>query len=210
MPPHRFPLADRVPALIFLNGPAGSGKSAIAEYLSSLDRGFTIYHHATPLWTMLDQIVGDDPATGEPYDFSAPAVKSAYVPWNGKPCDPEVHPTFRDALVSLGAWTRDMFGAETFSSIAAAATHELLQKFDSVVFPAIRTPEDISRLLDRADRSDYLLIRLFRPSCDWRGDLGGYLDPSKFDIPSIDIHNDGTLEDLYAKVLSALGVSLDD
>lgn len=210
MPSHRFTLPDRVPALIFLNGPAGSGKSAIAEHLVSLDRGFTIYHHASPLWAMLDQIVGADPSTGEPYDFNAPSVKVSFVPWSGKPCDPEAHPTFRDALVSLGAWTRDMFGPETFSRIAAAATNDLLASFDSVIFPAIRTPEDLSCLLDRASPQDYLLIRLFRPSCDWRGDLGGYLDPSKFSVPSIDIHNDGTLEDLFEKVLSALGVSLDD
>jgi hypothetical protein len=204
MPVHKFPIAPRIPSMIFLNGPAGSGKSTIADHLVSLDRGFTVHHHASPLWTMLDAIVGVDPTTDEPYDFNDPAVKAAVVP----NCQPGfASPTFREALISIGKWTRDTFGPETLSRLAADAAADYLRNFDSVIFPAVRTQEDLSCLIDpNIASSEYLLIRLFRKNCDWYGDLGGYLDIPRLGIPSVDIVNDGTPEELLAHVLGAIGV----
>lgn len=193
--------------MIFLNGPAGSGKSTIADHLVSLDRGFTVHHHASPLWAMLDAIVGLSPETDEPYDFNDPAVKAAVVP----NCQPGFSPpTFREALISLGEWTRNTFGPETLSRLAADAAADYLRNFDSVIFPAVRTHEDLSCLIDpNIASSEYLLIRLFRKNCDWRGDLGGYLDPVALGIPSVDIINDGTIEDMLTQVLLAIGVYAD-
>jgi len=192
--------------MIFLNGPAGSGKSTIADHLVSLDRGFTVHHHASPLWAMLDAIVGLDPTTEEPYEFNDPAVKAAFVPWSSG----DNIPTFREALISLGEWTRNTFGPETLSRLAADAAADYLRNFDSVIFPAVRTREDLSCLIDpNIASSEYLLIRLSRRSCDWRGDLGGYLDPVALGIPSVDIVNDGTIEDMLAQVLLAIGVYAD-
>ena len=147
-----------------------------------------------------------NPETQEPFDFNEPAVKASLVPWAGGAQNIAAVPTFREALVSLGHWTRNTFGAQTFSRLAADAAADALVHFDSVIFPAVRTPDDLSRLIDpNIDRSEYLLIRLFRDTCDWRGDLGGYLSPLDLNIPHIDIHNNGSLEDLFAAVLSAIG-----
>lgn len=205
MTPHRFPIAPRVPSLIYLNGPAGSGKSALAEHLVSLDRGMTIYHHASPLWAMLDQIVGNNPETDAPYDFNDGELKKSPVLWSGKLSSYSSAPTYREALIALGYWTRNTFGPETLSRLAAESTRGLLVHYDSVIFPGIRTPEDLSHLVPAADPQESLLIRIFRPSHTWDNDLGSYLDPEKLDIPHVDLHNDGSLEDFFASALVALG-----
>lgn len=209
MPSHRLPIAPRIPALIFLNGPAGSGKSLLAEHLVSLDRGFTIYHHASPLWAMLDAIVGDDPETREPFDFNRPSVKASFVRWTGRLAQNESGtriPTYREALIQLGQWVRDTFGPGTLSRLAGDAAADYLENgMESIIFPAIRTPEDLSMLLPRAAAQDCLLIRLFRDGCTWDNDLGGYLDPSTLDIPHVDIENNSTPEDLFAAALLAIG-----
>lgn len=203
MPSHRFVIEPRLPALIFLNGPAGSGKSTLADHLATLDRGVAIYHHASPLWAMLDQIVlGPEDS---PMDFSDPAVKLSPLPWAG-PGASSSPLTYRDALVSLGNWVRATFGPETLSRLASESTRDLLVHHETVVYPAVRTLEDISRLVPAAGPQNCILVRIFRDGYSWDGDLGGYLEPATLGIPHVDVFNNSTIEDFFFSALSALGI----
>lgn len=198
----RFPLTPRIPALIFLNGPAGSGKSTLADYLCSLDRGMTQYHHATPLWSLADILLGigdaidpqDDPLH---WSYSEPEVKSRLI-----------RPGYsvRQLLIDLGQFVRTKLGPEYLSEIASRETHQMLLEFDTVIFPAVRTLEDVSRLIPGAGAENCLLLRLSREGCSWTGDLGSYIDLPG--VRTVDIENNFSFDDLYARVLAEIGVSV--
>lgn len=193
--PEKIP--PRFPSLIYLNGPAGSGKTTLADYLCSLDPGIIVYHHATPLWHMADVIQSALHPDKEIIDFNLQDVKSLSLR-----SDDSSPLTWRDFLLHQGAYIREAFGASILSTIAAAeARHYLLTNRDTVIFPAIRTLDDLSSLLPLVPLKDQLLLRIERSGCSWEGDLGGYITP---DITSVTIRNDNSLQDFFNTAVAYL------
>jgi hypothetical protein len=192
-------IAPRLPTLIFLNGPAGSGKTTLAEALVARDPdAVTQYHHASPLWAMMDCLTSIDPETDAENwkDYNDPEVKAAPIPFAG-PRLPDLIPTYRDALISLGQWSRDTFGPWALARLAVTATREYLTSgFSTVVFPACRTMEDIELLAAVAGPKNCLLVRLFRDGHSFASDLGDYIPENYLRLPTVDLHNSGTVEDL--------------
>jgi len=198
-----LPITPRMPALIFLNGPAGVGKSTLANRLVEIaSHGEIIqYHHASPLWAMLDCLITNEANPNEPFfDYSGPKIKASPISWAG-PTIPSKLPTYRDALVSLGQWARDTFGPWALANAALTATRECLHAgFSTIVFPACRTLEDLELLVAAAGSQNCLLIRIFRDGHSFANDLGSYLPERPLGVPTVDLHNSGSLEDFYSAI----------
>lgn len=210
-----FALTPTIPRLIFLNGPSQSGKTTIANMLIDLDAGIEVYHHAQPLWAMLECIQSGGDFSGDPTDepdYESQEFKDSLVPFYPGLKQSMNPPTQREVLIQLGRWVRAAFGNEKLGAMAATWTGSALDFCDSVVYPAVRTPDDLGPLVRAAGKDACILLRIYRTGCEFTGDVGDYINPHDVDsaaygLRTVDIHNDGTEDELKAAVLKALGVS---
>lgn len=204
--PDRKPtLRPRLPRLLYLNGPAGTGKSTLADRLVDLDAGVYVYSHPLPLWMMADVLLGSDDS--DPLDFTLQDVKQSTYQKIG--VDQFPSQSIRELLVNLGHFVRSNMGPAWLSQKAREAAIAAFEEgYETVVFPSVRTLEDIELLTDLVPMSDQLMLHLSRPGFEWTGDLGAYILDAN--LPSQHLSNHGSLEDFISSALSILGVPAHD
>lgn len=189
-------IAARFPRLIYLNGPAGSGKTSLCNHLKAIDPGITSYHFAEPLWLMANELRNAMDPFSEDLDFDTQQAKATRM-------DGPATSLWREYLVDEANVLRKHLGPDVLGRIALPTVASYLQEggFDTVILPATRTKEDMFHLMGLVNPRDQVLIRIERSVSSWANDNGSYLVP---DIPSITLSNDGTLLDFFSTAIAFL------
>lgn len=188
-----------LPTLIYINGPKGCGKTTLAEALCSYSAGVCQVQFPTPLWEIADGILhqlGRMNDTEEPLDFTSQDIKASVISPGGTV-------TWRSFLVEQANVLRKYFGPTVLGDIASrSAKSLLLQGMDTVVFPNVRTDEDLIPLVPLVGRRQQILIRIERNGCDWSNDNGHYIAPKG--LVSITLSNNTTPAELIMSALNFL------
>lgn len=192
-----------LPKLIYINGPKGCGKTTLADLLTTTNpNGICQVQFPMPLWEIADgmlHLMGRLSDTDPPLDFASPDVKAAMINPNDMPGGPR----WRDFLVDQANLLRKYFGPQVLGIIAARSTSIYeMQGMDTIIFPNIRTHDDLIPLLPLAPRRDQVLIRLEREGATFEGDNGSYISPEG--ILSITLSNNGTTTELLTAALNFL------
>lgn len=190
-----------LPSMIYLNGPAGSGKTTLANLLQTAYPSVAQVQFPLPLWEIADSILhqsGQLKDTDEPFDFASQDIKASIIEGSGPPPT-----TWRDFLIEQGYLLRKHFGPDILSRIAAQSSKTLfMQGIQTIIYPNVRTMEDLTTLIPLAPKREQVLIRLEREGKTWDGDLGGYLDTVPF--LTITLSNNSTPEELLKTALHLL------
>lgn len=189
-----------LPSMIYLNGPKGSGKTTLANLLQTAYPSVAQVQFPLPLWEIADSILhqsGRLKDTDEPLDFASQEVKAKLI-------NPDRRPeTWRDFLIAQGKLLRNYFGHDILSRIAAESSKVLfMQNIQTIIYPNVRTMEDLASLIPLAPKREQVLIRLERDGTTWDGDLGSYLDTVPF--MTITLSNNSTPEELLKTALHLL------
>lgn len=194
-----LPIAKQLPAIIFLDGPDGVGKSTIADALCDIDSGFSQYDYDRVFRDMIDLL-----PVGLLRMHSVINLLSNEI-------IPGCKPTYQDAVDRLrGEWFYPLFGDKAEGEMAFENTCDSFDFIDTLIYHGFATDNDILPLVKQVPKSRMMLIQVRRPGVEW--EPGDYLDPKNtamplFGVPTVVIENSGTKEELIAKVLSALGIS---
>jgi hypothetical protein len=180
--------------MIYLNGPPGSGKTALADALCNAIPGVTQVQFPTPLWEIADTMLyssGKLFAFDPPPDYSQQKIKSSTFG--------EGH-TWRDFFIEQATLLRKYFGPDILSQICAKTSNELfLSGIDTIIYPNTRLDADLAALIPLVPRREQVLLRLERNGATWCGDLGGYIFPEG--IASHTFTNNTTIQELLDSVL---------
>ena len=187
-------LPPRLPRLIYLNGPPGSGCKTVANHLATLDSGIAIYHHFQPIWEMNDALNLRLRPGAEPLDFLSEDVQREVV-GSRDTC------TWRDFNLLMEGFLERHVDDYILGTFAATSAKEMLYGVvETVIFPDVEKVFDMFEIQRIAPVRDQLLIRLERDGCEWSGE-GDYIFSG---VPSITIRNNTTIEDLNATVVAYL------
>jgi hypothetical protein len=167
--------------LIGLTGLAGSGKSVIANVLTT-EFGFTRVKFAGPLKNMLRTMFTDMGFCGDDCDRMLEGdLKETVIP--------ELGVTPRLLMVTLGTeWGRDCVRTDLWTRLWSAQA----DRFDRVVVDDVRFPNEVDLIRARGGE----LWRVERPGLTAGAHVSEQLDAK----PDITLVNDRTLEGLEAAV----------
>jgi len=199
------------PKIVFLNGPKEVGKTTIANALSRCYVGKSlIVAHADPLawataemfWSSGDMIVSLKDAKIK----RGPLPGFDHVVYSHLTAvDIKIPYTVRDWLVALGHFTRKELGEDALSRILLRRMIENEGFIEYFIVEGTRTNEDIEAIVKHYGATNCLVVRLFREGHTFEGDLGYYIETEKYpDIPFLDLHNDGTVEDAVNAIVEKL------
>jgi hypothetical protein len=177
--------------LIGLTGLAGSGKSVIANVLTS-DFNFTRVKFAGPLKDMLRvMLFGMGFCNDDIKRMLEGDLKEVVIP--------ELGVTPRHLMVTLGTeWGRDAVRPDLWTVLWAAQA----DRYADVVVDDVRFPNEVDLIRARGGK----VWRIDRPGLVSSGHISESLEVT----PDITIKNTGTLADLRLRVAAALAYTEDD
>lgn len=176
---------------LLINGPPRSGKDTLADLLQER-RGFTSLKFATPLRTAVPAMFG---IPQHIYDILIEQHKES-------PTELLQGMSPREAQIWLSEEVmKPRFGQFIFGQIlAGTANHSVNNKF-VVSDSGFLTEAQV--LVDTFGHENVKLIRLHRKGTSFAGDSRSYVAVDG--VESIDIFNNGTLEELLAAALGFIG-----
>jgi hypothetical protein len=191
---------------IGLSGFAGSGKTAAAQHIEK-QWGFQRRHIAEPLRRMLASLMRDNGISDEMIDrYLTGDLKDGVI-------IPELGVTSRDLQITLGTeWGRTYVGDDLWVNTwhRGIKPGERVMN-DSVRFPneerAIQQDNGITFLIERPGTGPAKFTgRWGKPLYKATGLMWGVHPSERIDLlnPSFRIVNDGTLDDLYRRIDSAI------
>jgi hypothetical protein len=143
----------RLPTFTFLNGPAGVGKTTLADLLTKQDVSMEWLSFATPLREALRAIFYyNDPHI----DLRDPLIKTKPIPL----CPPFW--THRKFMIDLADWLRQSTNDRLLGDIAKRAVERSLDYFSRFIFDDARTIGDVAPFIDGYGSENCLLILLER------------------------------------------------
>lgn len=189
-----------LPCIIYINGPAQSGKTTLADALQRQALSASVVQLPFPLWEIADLVLrstGQLKDVDEPLDFASQAVKAALI-------IPEGTHRWRDFLVEQANLLRKFFGPDVLSRICAETSHKLfIRGIDTIIYPNVRTTEDVAALIPLAPKREQVLIQLHRDGTTWENDNGYYL-PALPGILTLSLPNNGTPAEMITMALNLL------
>lgn len=172
--------------VVIVNGPPRSGKDTIAEYLSSR-YGFVVKSFKDALYD----------ETAKRYSVTRDWILNGYEDNKDLPHDELGGKTKREALIDTSEnEIKVKHGSDFFGQRAAESC--LNDKSNAnIVFPDGGFEEEVVPVSWVSKR--IFLIRIYRPGKTFDGDSRSYLSGDNFQYV-YDVHNGGTLDELYQKV----------
>jgi hypothetical protein len=175
-------MSNQGKTVVFINGPAGSGKDTVAGILSDVF-GYRTLKMVAPAEEAFKAFFGLDDETYRRMREQEKAV----------PQERLFGRTPRRCLISISEeWAKPAFGADVFGRLAGikvSASGSLRIAFSDAGFK-----EEILVASQDPSISKSVLIRMHRSGKTFDGDSRSYV--RGFDFPELDVYNDGTLHEL--------------
>ncbi len=197
-----------LPPLIGLTGAAGSGKTTAMNWVLK-NHNTNRMSFAGPLKVMTRELIRTALPKGWDHDAGAyiedPVLKETPIPFLG-------NLTARRLMQTLGTeWGRQTLHPDFWVGIAAAKVERQLgstfKKSDrvpiKVIFDDVRFENEA--MMIRAYGG--VIVRVIRPEHDKPPEIASHLSESMSFAADIDIVNDGSVEDLHAKMASLFPAS---
>jgi len=189
--------AKPLPNVIGMIGQAGSGKDSVADYVVK-NYGFTKLAFADPLKQAVQVMFNIDDKHMFDRDLRE-EVLEGWEPWST-----------RKLLQFVGT---ELMRTQVDESIWVKNAVSRIKKLGDVIIADVRFPNEVDDVKARLDgMANTVFIRVSRPDhLDAQGGIQNHASESFIDglDADIDIVNDGTFEDLYAKVDDIMKTILD-
>lgn len=187
-PKRRISINTDTDTVVILNGPPSSGKDTIADLL--VDRLGKDCHHLrfkTSLYKIVQAIHGISDKRLEELKLIKEYPQKDLGMFS-----------FREVLIHVSEnIIKPNYGINYFGVTAAKSL-----KFGLNIFSDGGFIDEVDEITNKVGTSNVLLIRLHRKGTNYNIDSRSYLYPTN--IASVDLHNDGTIEDTLEIVLEVL------
>lgn len=197
-----------LPQFLFINGPAGSGKSTLSGLICESHRKVWPESFAEPIRDALRAVFfPEDGVMPGPdrVDFrDAKIKKSNLLHLAGLEMVEEcADPLVRQAMIDFSeSFMKPRFGQKIFGQLLWKRCEEQRHWYDHFVVDDSGFAPEAEYVISQAGAANCVLIRLHRAGCTFAGDSRSYVT---LPIHSIDLHNDGAAQEMLATLQLELG-----
>jgi len=187
----------RLPQFIFLNGPAGSGKSTIARALAAQDANLSVCSFAEPIRMALLSTFHPEQMT-QGIDLRDGAVKASLIPSTGI--------TYRQWMVAFSeSFMKPLLGKQIFGDLAKRFVEDLTMYYDRFCFDDSRFEEEIRPFALAFGGHNILIVRVEREGASWSNEPSGSDLTQMIGVHHAAIVNNSTPEAALDQLARALG-----
>lgn len=183
--------------VIILNGPPGSGKDTIQEYITTEMNGHHEWFAARVKGVLFKQAVNIAQVSDEDWfdRYNTPGLKE--VGW-----DVLGGLSQREFLIKISEqWVKPVFGKDFYGIKAAEQTLQVVSQGVNVIFSDGGFQEEFDVMSDILGAENILLVHLHREGCDFRNDSRDYIKDHNGWI--INIENDGTVKEAAESIINS-------
>jgi hypothetical protein len=196
-----------LPHIIFLNGPPESGKSTLAHMILNQDQSSYIEAFAEPLRQMVYTTFF--PEEG-PIDYSIELhdhqtkrenmYLKAKLDFEDRDLSDLPNLDIRDTMIGFADYLRASFGQDILGRLLFKRIVDLTMYHSHFLIEDTYFPEEAKFLVNRVGPSACHLIRIHRAGTEFKRDGRNYI--SLPEVQTLDIHNDGTPEQMFDIVMA--------
>lgn len=188
----------KLPAYTFLNAPAGSGKTTLAQLLSEQDQGLIHLSFAAPLRMALLATFYPEELPMGGLNLQDQTVKKRPIVGTNYP-----HERF---LIDYGNWLKEKTNAHIIGDLGKRAVDSVRSYYTRFLFDDARIVADIAPFINAFGAEECMLIHIERRDAPGRaGDVG---DTAILDLPGIRhvrIPNNGSVLEMLFFLQKLLG-----
>lgn len=199
-----------LPHFLFINGPAGSGKSTLSRMICESHSEAMPEAFAAPIREMLWSVFFPEAVVERPFDFKSAEVKKQKLSSLAKLdhlaalLAPATDPVVREAMIEFSEhYMKPSFGEDVFGRLLWNRCCEETQFYSSFIIDDSGFVPEASYIVDRVGASACHLIRLHRHGCDYSGDSRGYI--SLPNVQTLDLNNNGAPDEMMQTLQLELG-----
>jgi len=182
-----------LPHFLFINGPAGSGKSTLSRMICESNSEAFPEAFATPIREMIWSVFFPEYVVDKPFDLKDGTIKSTAITKLAKLTEDGLlgGPTVRQTMIEFSeTFMKRLFGQDIFGRLLWNRCCEQTQFYSTFVVDDSGFVPEAQYVVGRVGPSACHLIRLHRRGCDYSGDSRGYI--SLPGVQTLDLHNDGS------------------
>lgn len=179
--------------VLLFNGPPESGKDSIVKYFSNAYPAEFIHEKfASPMKNALKSFFN---LTDEEFDNfdNNHKVKDHSTPRLLRKSWRLCHINFAENFM------KPSFGHEVFGNLMNIRVDQLSNDDNRTLLISDNGFLDEVLPLIESERYDITLVKIYRPGFDFKNDSRNYIDLSMYNIPTVNIVNDSSIEELIAK-----------
>jgi len=181
------------PAIVFVNAQPRAGKDTLADALVD-SMGFIKMRQAEPIRRALAGF----------FDLPISTIDEIVDNHKGKSLESLYGAEIRDLMIDFSEnWAKKKMGTTIFGRLFTRKLDRFITMNKSVVVADAGFDHETDPVVKAfQDRACILLVRLFRGPVEMeKWDSRHRLDPKRWGIDSIDIHNDGTRQDMQSEAV---------
>ena len=188
-----------LPKFLFINGPAGSGKSTLQKLLLSHGNCFAESFAEPIRQTIYSVFFPEEGPIYYNFNLKHQEVKKKEFPFTtGLKAK-----TFRDVMISFSEdWMKPTFGEDIFGRLAFQRCVENDLFYDHFIFDDSGFAAEAMHIIKMASPENCALIRLYRDGHNFSNDSRSYI---KLPCRSLDLYNNGTEADMLDSLAAAWG-----
>lgn len=188
-----------LPHFLFINGPAGAGKSTLSRMIceshsEAYPEGFAEPIRAAFWATFFPEAIVDKPFNLKDQTIKNTPIATLAKLYNG---DTETAPTctVREWMISFSErHMKPCFGQDIFGRLLWNRCCEQTQFYSSFIIDDSGFRPEAEAIVSRIGSDSCCLIRLARRGCNYSGDSRGYIGLER--VRTYDLHNDGAPDEM--------------
>lgn len=184
--------------VIILNGPPGSGKDTIADYLEFISPTSPITTHRRMKDTLFIQALALSQIPEKEWFDRYEDRRLKEQPW-----DKLGGLSVREFMIKVSEeYVKPIFGEDFYGRQVSDVCKDAVASGESVVFSDGGFESEFDFIINTVGKENVILVQLYRDGCSFDSDSRNYLDDKK--VTTIKVHNNGTIEDTMKYVISKL------